>query len=706
MHYFNLCCACVCVLLGTFAGADESRPDLLIADFEGDSYGEWRAEGTAFGERPARGTLPGQMQVSGFEGQQLVNSFVGGDEATGQLTSPAFKIERPHLNFLIGGGKYPGETCMNLRVDGKVVRTATGPNDRPGGSEQLDWASWDVRDLLGKTATLEIIDARRGGWGHINVDHIVQSDRPRQLVTLTRTLKAEQRYLHLPVHGGAPKRRMRLLVDDKIVREFEIELATDDKAHFETFCDLQAFRGQELTIAVDRLPAESRVLDSLALSDALPAAEQLYQETKRPQFHFTSRRGWLNDPNGLVYHNGQWHLFYQHNPYGWDWGNMHWGHAVSQDLLHWQEQPIALYPQRYDDFAFSGSAVVDAQNTAGFKTGSQDVLVAAYTSTGRGECIVFSNDGGQTWTEYEGNPVVKHRGRDPKLLWHAPTNRWVMALYTEADGKQWIAFYTSPDLKQWEFASRIAGFYECPDLFELPVLGSQDEQAKSRWVLYGADGKYLLGDFDGRTFTPSGPKQQLWYGNFYAAQTYSDAPDNRRVQIGWARGVEFRNMPFNQQMTIPVELQLRQQGDRIRMTATPVAELEKLAVTGSKSALRGDGELLSDTARIALTITPAATTGKVSVVVRGLPVECDFAAKTIRCKNVVAPLELNKQQQVQLDMLLDRGSLEIFVNEGLAAISIGHDFSTAHKRLQIEASGAAPKLQGPTVRALTSVWKR
>lgn len=705
MHHFKLCCACVCVLLSTFARADESRPDVLIANFEGDTYGEWRAEGTAFGERPARGTLPGQMQVSGFEGKQLVNSFVGGDEATGKLTSPAFTIERPHLNFLVGGGKYPGETCLNLRVDGKVVRTATGPNDRPGGSEQLDWASWDVRDLLGKSATLEIVDARRGGWGHINVDHIVQSDRPRELVTLTRTFNVEQRYLHLPVRSGAPKRRMRLLVDDKIVREFEIELATDDNPHFETFCDLQAFHGQKLTIAVDRLPAESRVLDTLALSDTLPAAEQLYQEAKRPQFHFTSRRGWLNDPNGLVYHNGQWHLFYQHNPYGWDWGNMHWGHAVSKDLLHWQEQPIALYPQRYDDFAFSGSAVVDAHNTAGFKTGSQDVLVAAYTSTGRGECIVFSNDGGKTWTEYEGNPVVKHRGRDPKLLWHTPTKRWVMALYTEADGRQWIAFYTSPDLKQWEFGGRIEGFYECPDLFELPVLGKLGGKA-SLWVLYGADGKYLLGDFDGRIFKPAGRKQQLWYGNFYAAQTYSDAPDDRRVQIGWARGVEFRDMPFNQQMTIPVELQLRQLGDQIRLTATPVAELETLAAT-NESPLGDNGELTSDTARIALTITPAKKPGQVSILVRGLPVVCDFAAKTIRCKDVVAPLELNGQDQVELDLLLDRGSLEIFVNQGLTAISIGHDFSAAPKQLRIETSPRdAPKLEGPVVRELTSVWKR
>src|SRR5262249_61286 len=150
--------------------------------------------------------------------------------------------------------------------------------------------------------------------------------------------------------------------------------------------------------------------------------------------------------------------------------------------------------------------------------GDGDLLVLAYTSTGRGECIAYSNDEGRTWTEFDGNPVVRHQGRDPRLLWHAASKRWVMAVYDEADGKRWIAFYTSPDLKIWEFASRIEGFYECPDLFEIT---SDDDETLARWVLYAADGKYVLGKFDGRVFTPEGDKQQLWHGNFYAAQTFS-----------------------------------------------------------------------------------------------------------------------------------------------------------------------------------------
>lgn len=134
----------------------------------------------------------------------------------------------------------------------------------------------------------------------------------------------------------------------------------------------------------------------------------------RPQFHFTNRRGWLNDPNGLVFHEGAWHLFYQHHPYGWRWGNMHWGHAVAKDLVHWEELPIAVYPHRFGDWAYSGSAVVDRANTAGFKTGGADPLVIAYTSTGRGECLAVSTDGGATFREPAGNPILRHRGRDPR----------------------------------------------------------------------------------------------------------------------------------------------------------------------------------------------------------------------------------------------------------------------------------------------------
>ncbi len=688
--------------------ADQSadRAEILVADFEGDDYGAWKVTGAAFGTKPARGTLPGQMPVGGFLGKGLVNSFVGGDDSKGRLTSPEFKIERKYINFLIGGGKYAGQTSINLVVAGKVVRTATGPNDQPGGSEQLNWSNWDVSDLAGQIAVIEIVDDRAGGWGHINVDHIVQSDRQQSFAPARRELVIEKRYLHLPVKTGGKKVRMKLVDDGRTVREFEIELVERD-SDFLTFCDVEQFRGRKLSLEVDRLPLDSQALQAVTQSDTVPDAERLYSEPARPQFHFTSRRGWLNDPNGLVYSGGQWHLFYQHNPYGWAWGNMHWGHAVSPDLFHWQELPIALYPQRYDDWCFSGSAVVDTKNTSGFKTGNSDLLVAAYTSTGRGECIVYSNDAGHTWTEFDGNPVVKHAGRDPKLIWHEPSQVWVMAVYDEPEGKRQIAFYTSKDLKAWTYQSRIDGFFECPDLFELPIDGKPDQK---RWVLSAADGKYVLGQFDGKRFEAETDKLQVWYGNFYAAQAYSDAPNGRRVQIGWGNGIEFRGAPFNQQMTVPVELRLVSSAEGPRLHAKPVRELARLTEKGwsaTDTAFKPSADLLPE-ARGDLLFLAAdvelAQSESVGFIIRGVPVRYDVAQRQLVCKNVSAPLE-PVDGRLELEIVVDRGSIEVFGNYGRVAISVGGLTAPDDRTIRTEVKGQGAKLRSLHVGELKSAWK-
>src|SRR5262245_40600318 len=186
----------VLLLHSPLSAAD--RPDIVLADFEGDTYPDgWKTTGTAFGKGPAKGTLPNQMPVSGHLGKGLVNSFAGGDGSTGTLTSPAFKIERKYLNFLVGGGKH-AKTCVNLLVEGKVVRTATGPNDKPGGTERLDWHAWDVGEFEGKEAVIEIVDGETGGWGHINADHFIQSDVKKQNEPVRRTITVEKQYLHLP----------------------------------------------------------------------------------------------------------------------------------------------------------------------------------------------------------------------------------------------------------------------------------------------------------------------------------------------------------------------------------------------------------------------------------------------------------------------------------------------------------------------------
>jgi fructan beta-fructosidase len=705
MCYSSHLICCFLASLFSLAGAPMPRPDVLVADFEGNDYGDWKTTGEAFGKGPARGTLPNQMPVTGFLGKGLVNSYLGGDKTTGTLTSPPFKLERKHLNFLIGGGKDRDKTCMKLLVDGKTVRVATGPNDKDGGSEHLDWQSWDVAEFAGMMAVIEIVDHATGGWGHICVDHIVQSDRRKQLETVSREWTITKRYLLLPVKTGATLRKMHFVVDNKNAREFEIELADGD-ASFWTFSDVSAFKGQKLRI-VTTLFSGSTALDAIEQSDEIKGTERLYQERHRPQFHFTSRRGWLNDPNGMVFFKGEYHLFYQHNPFGWNWGNMHWGHAVSKDLVHWEELPIALYPRKFGDWAFSGSAVVDHADTSGFGKGNGSPLIAAFTTTGRGECIVFSNDLGRTWTEYEGNPVVKHVGRDPKLVWHAASKQWVMAVYEERDRKQWISFHTSPDLKKWTFRSRIDGYYECPDLFEIAIDG---KDGAKKWVLYAADGKYVFGDFDGAKFTVESGKHQLWHGNFYAAQTFSDTVDNRRIQIGWGTGITFPGMPFNQQMTVPVQLTLRTTAKGVRMFAEPVKELE---------ALRGEKHAWNDVAlkpglnplakikgeqfdlRAEISVGDADSVG---FHLRGVSVVYDGKKQQITCKGVTAPLPL-VDGKIRLRLLQDRGSIEVFGNDGAMAMSVAAIPAETSTGLEVFSRGGVATIHELEVFEMKSAWR-
>lgn len=521
-------------------------------------------------------------------------------------------------------------------------------------------------------------------------------------------LKVEHRYLHLPVRSGVDKARVKITTEGgALVDEFEIEL-TAEEPDFHVFLDLEKRQGETLKVHVEKPPAPT-ILDAFTQSDDLPGASELYNEPHRPQFHFTSRRGWLNDPNGLVWQDGEYHLFYQHNPYGWGWGNMHWGHATSPDLVHWTEQPIAIYPRAFDDWVFSGSAVEDTNNTGGFQTGERPALVAAFTSTGRGECIVYSNDRGRTWTEIDENPVVKHQGRDPRLLWHEPTQKWVMAVYGEDEDERRIDFYNSPDLRTWTFASRIDGFFECPDIFELPI---DDDPNKTLWVLYAADAKYMLGAFDGETFHPeSGPeKLTLWHGAFYAPQTFSNEPKGRRIQIGWGRGVEFPGSSFNQQMVLPVELTLRTTPDGPRLFANPVPELQSLRLEKHDFAgetLKPGSNPLSDLSGKLFEIEAAIKPGDAEAVefdLRGVSVVYDVREQELSCKDVKISLPL-EDDELRLRLFLDEGSIEIFAGDGRAAASIASIPDEDNRAIGAAARGGEATARVLAVYPLRSIWR-
>jgi fructan beta-fructosidase len=703
-------CICVCA-------ARAQEPDKVVADFEGTNYGSWVTTGAAFGSGPAPGTLPGQMNVDGFRGNGLVNSFYGGDDSTGTLTSPPFKVERRFLQFRIGGGGSPGKTCINLLLDGKIVRSSTGPNTVPGGSEHLAQQQWDVGELLNQRVVLQIVDQATGSWGHVNIDQIVQSDRKIPgligLSDVSRQIKVEGRYLNLPVKNGAPKRRVSVLLDGKAEREFDIELAPG-KPDWWAFMDLTPFKGGNLGVKVDKLPEDSTGLKAIDQSDEIKDHDSLYREALRPQFHFTSRRGWLNDPNGLVFYQGEYHLFYQHNPYGWDWGNMTWGHAVSPDLIHWQELPNALFPDQHGGM-FSGSAMVDWNNTAGFQTGKENVLVAMFTAAGKPftQGLAFSNDRGRTWTKYDNNPVLPHlaaENRDPKVIWYAPEKEWVMALYLDHSD---YALFSSPDLKRWEKLSdvTIPGDSECPEFFEIALDGNPQTK---RWIFYGASGRYLIGTFDGKNFHPESGPLVLQQGNcWYASQTFNDVPatDGRRILIPWGRtGTGFRGMPFNQSMGIPVELTLRTTDAGPRLFANPVKELASLRTKSHSIKARTfsaeenplanvEGELFD----IVTEITPG-DAAEIIFNLRGVPVAYDVKKEELSCGDRKALLK-TRGGKIRLRLLVDRASIDIFGDDGAVYLPMSAAILAANRSLELYTKGGNAKIDSMEVFELKPAWE-
>ncbi len=702
--------ACLAALTTTSLRAAD---DVLIADFEGKDYGPWQTTGTAFGPGPAQGTLPNQMRVDGFNGKGLVNSFYGGDQSTGTLTSPPFRIERKFIKFLIGGGKDPQKTCMNLLIDGKTVRNATGPNDRPGGSETLEPGFWDVQEFSGQTAVIQIVDQATGGWGHINVDDIIQTDRKpaAMLINAVREITLEKPFLNLPVKNGNPKRQMSVLIQGQPPRHFEIELA-DAKPDWWAFMDIAPFKGSKATLEVDKLPENAAGLKAIDQSDTIKNSDTLYRETLRPQFHFSARRGWNNDPNGLVFYKGEYHLFFQHNPYGWGWGNMHWGHAVSPDLVHWKELSEALYPDEHGTM-FSGSAIVDWHNTAGFQTGKEKALVCVFTAAGLPftQGLAYSNDRGRTWTKYARNPVLPHQAaenRDPKVIWYAPEKKWVMALYLD---KSDYALFSSPDLKSWQKMSGVTlpGASECPEFFEI---GLDNSKRNTRWVFYGGNGRYLIGKFDGQTFTPESGPLTLHHGNcWYASQTYNDIPpaDGRRILIPWGQ-MATPGMPFNQMMGVPVELTLRTTEEGPRLLANPVKEYSTLRRKphtlkaqplnpGQNPLAAAKGELLDVTAELI-----PAEAAEVGFNLRGVTVSYDAKKQELSCRDQKAPLK-PLEGKLRLRVMVDRTSIEIFGNDGRLYMSVGVIIPQDNHSLEVYAKGGTARIQSLRAYELNSAWQ-
>jgi fructan beta-fructosidase len=448
-------------------------------------------------------------------------------------------------------------------------------------------------------------------------------------------------------------------------------------------------------------------------------SETYIKEPHRPQLHFTPAKGWMNDPNGMVFYNGTYQFFYQHNPDSTVWGQLHWGHATSKDLVHWQHHPIALYPDSLG-WIFSGSAVADVNNTSGFGKDGRVPLVAIFThhspkveKEGRSDfqyqSLAYSLDEGTTWTKYEGNPVLKNPGirdfRDPKVTWHEESKKWIMSLATLDQ----ITFYSSPNLKDWtkesEFGKEVGahgGVWECPDLFPL------EHNGENVWVLLvsinpggpngGSATQYFTGQFDGHTFSPYATDTRwIDYGpDNYAGITWSNT-GKRKVFMGWMSNWQYANVvptgTWRSATTIPRDLALQKIGDKYLISSRPVPELNSLteqSIRLEKINTR-DYDLtektgkISGPARIAITadtiqsFSLTLSNEKGEKIVIGYEKESNqyFIDRTMSGKTNfekgfaakhTAP-RFSDKQKLDLTLIIDDASLELFADDGLTVMT-------------------------------------
>jgi fructan beta-fructosidase len=453
-------------------------------------------------------------------------------------------------------------------------------------------------------------------------------------------------------------------------------------------------------------------------------------EVYRPQFHFTPEKNWHNDPNGLVFYDGEYHMFYQYNPNGNEWGYMHWGHTISKDLIHWEYYPIALYPDndskdKENCTVFSGSAIVDKENILGKQKGEEKTLVAFYTSQKCGQRIAFSNNKGRTWEKYEGNPVIpfdeNDDARDPKVLWHEPTKKWIMVLYRKTgndENTKGVSFYTSENLLDWEWKSHIYGFFECPDLVELNVNNRPEEK---KWVLFDGDGSYMIGQFDGEKFNPESAKLKSDYGkNYYATQTWSNIPDEdgRTIQIAWMRGGKFPDMPFNGQMTFPSELSILKLSSGYKLIRKPIDEIEKLhdkhynwkdkdiipGLSNNNLLKKVDGDCLHIIAEFDMK-----TSDNFGLMLRhskkkpGTEVLYNVKRGTLSVLGSTVPL-MPRDNKIKLEILLDRTSVEIYCNDGQAVISNCFIPEEGSDKIELFTNGGELGVVNLDVYKMNSIW--
>lgn len=522
-------------------------------------------------------------------------------------------------------------------------------------------------------------------------------------------INPEKKYLLIPVEDSAPEGEIDFVYQNKgLIGYTQKVRLSRSKTDYYVPVDMSQFDKDSIIMIVRGVPSNSICWSDIEESDDM----SLGVEKFRPSYHHTPAYGWMNDPNGMFYKDGVYHLYFQYNPYGSMWGNMHWGHSTSTDLVNWKNEGVAIAPDAIGTI-FSGSCVVDHNNTSGFGEGA---VVAFYTSakqTPWGDCqtqsMAYSLDNGKTFIKYENNPILTSSEkdfRDPKVFWYAPKEHWVMML---AVG-QHMEIYSSKNLKDWTKESEFGeghgchgGVWECPDLVELPVEGTKEK----KWVLIcninpggpfgGSATQYFVGDFDGSTFTNNYPKETKWmdYGkDHYATVTWNNAPDGRCIAIGWMSNWQYANnvptLQYRSANTIARDLSLFKQNGSIFLKSEPCKEMIEArkdgrqiktvnvakAETISLSTQSGNGAY-----EVELSINPGKSKEVSFTLSNGkgekVLMTYDTVKKTLamdRSKSgevsfskdfpAVTEMSVNKSKELKLRLFVDKSSVEAFVDNG------------------------------------------
>ena len=569
-------------------------------------------------------------------------------------------------------------------------------------------------------------------------------------------LELTGKYLLVPIQNPGKDIKSNLMqveIDGMVAYQFGVFLASNEATITSWGClDVSEYAGKKAKISLARGPMETWpvVAGMIKCSNVITSNVPIYTEKGRPQFHFSQRVGWNNDTNGMVYADGLYHLSWQCNPMQAAFANMFWGHAVSKDLVHWEELPLTLrtmgkgkdgkadanvHPAMVLGQAYSGSACVDSNNTLGKQVGNTKTLIIAVTDTGgsqlkepgaTGESLAYSTNSGKTYSLLRDiNPIINHKGRDPKIFWYEPGKHWCIVVYNGGHAAPppvgWIgkmSFYSSRDLKTWTLDSETEEiFHECPEFVELPVDGNPKNK---KWMLFDATPKYQIGTFDGKTFKPENaqPRQSMG-GEMKAGQCFSNAPDGRAICMVWARTPQKeKGTPFNQGFTLPLELSLKTTADGVRCYANPVKELEALRgeqiLSVSKQKLTtGDNSIKlkqpAELVEIAMTIDYSGGSKPTTIEVQLGDNKFSYDLTTKELAAAKGKLISYDKEDGKLDLhfFVDRPTIEVFAEHG--AVYLLHNRAqqgTSLDQIIIRLKTGDATVESLKAYQLKSIWQK